>query len=412
MRALALLAGVLALHSSVDGQASEGGPRGDVIAVKAGRVITVSGEEIKDGVILIEDGKITKVGAGLEIPAGAQIIDASAQVVMPGIVDGSTDLGVEGSSNEETDEIVPHVRILDSLNLRQPALQRALQGGVTTAYVGPGNRSVIGGLGSVVKTSGRSLQEAVVREDVALKAAMGSGPSWGNFPPRGMPPTSFYARRPTTRMGVVWEFRKAFFEARAYKEEAPARKDPAREVLVKALERKVPVRVAASRAGDIETAVRLADEFGLAISIEEAQEAYRHAELLAKKRVAVFLRPTYQTSTLYGAEGSEVRFTTFTALLAAGVPTALLAQTGVEGEGALAMAAFAVKYGATRAQALRAITLTPAELLGVAERVGSLEAGKDADLLFLSGDPLDVTSRIERVMVGGKVAAGRKIVEH
>ncbi len=385
---------------------------GDVIAVKAGRIITVSGEDIKDGVLLIEDGKITKIGAGLEIPAGATVVDATKQVVMPGLVDGASYVAVEGSANEECEEIIPNVRILDSLAPGHASLQRAVQMGVTTAYVGPGNLSVIGGLGSVVKTHGKQLSHMVVREDVALKAAMGSSPSWGNFPPRGGPPSNFFARRPTTRMGVVWEFRKAFFDAKAYREEAPAKKDAGKEVLLKAIDRKLPLRVTASRSGDIETAVRLADEFGLTITIDEAQEAYAHAPMLAKKGIAVLLRPDFQTARIYGAEGTEIRFTSLATLLAAGVKTALLAQGMDEGESHLAMAAFAVKYGATRAQALRAITLTPAEILGVAERVGSIDAGKDADLIFLSGDPLDVTTRIERVMIGGKVAAGRKLSDY
>lgn len=387
-------------------------PKGDVVAVKAGRIVTVSGEDILGGVILIEDGKITKVGKDVVIPEGATVIDATKHVIMPGIVDANSGAGVAGTSNEESGEILPHVRILDSFDARSPALQRAVAGGVTTAYVGPGNLGVIGGLGSIVKTSGGSLAQMIVREDMALKAAMGSAPSAGNFPPRGGPPSSFYARRPTTRMGVVWEFRRAFIDAKKYRDEAPARKDPGCEVLLKALDRKLPLRVAASRSGDIETAVQLAEEFGLTLCIEEAQESYANAELLAKKQIPVLLRPHYQTFSLTASEGSEARFTTFATLCAAGVRTALLSRGDDEGETHLAMATFAVKYGASRAQALRAITLTPAEILGVAERVGSIETGKDADLLFLTGDPLDPTTRVERVLIGGKVVAGKKLASY
>jgi imidazolonepropionase-like amidohydrolase len=146
--------------------------------------------------------------------------------------------------------------------------------------------------------------------------------------------------------------------------------------------------------------------------LEEADEAYVLAAQLAKRDIPVLMRPSYLTRTMYSRDGSEERFTAFSALLAAGVKTALLPVGAAESEGLLATAAFAMKYGATREQALRAITLTPAEFLGVADRVGSIAEGRDADLLMLTGDPLDVTTRIERVLVNGKVVVGKKLSEY
>jgi imidazolonepropionase-like amidohydrolase len=382
----------------------------DTIVVKAKRIITVSGPEVENGAILIVDGRIRKVGKDVETPQGATVVEAA--VVMPGLVHGASAYGLRGRGNEEAREITPETRVLDDIYAKSGDFKRAVQAGVTSCLVGPGDRNVIGGLGSVLKTSGSSLTDMVVREDVCLKAVMGAAPSRGNYPPRGMPPANFYARRPTTRMGVVWEFRKAFFDAQKHREDGGAKKSPAMDVLLRAVDKKLPLRMQASRSTDIETAVRLAEEFGLKFALEEGDEAWRCAELLAKADIPVFYRPSFQTRWIYGAEGSEVRFSAFSALLKAGVRTALLPVGEGESEGLLATAAFAVKYGAARDQALRAVTLTPAEILGVAERVGSLDAGKDADLLFLSGDPLDVTTRIERVLIGGKVAFGKNLSEY
>jgi imidazolonepropionase-like amidohydrolase len=223
-----------------------------------------------------------------------------------------------------------------------------------------------------------------------------------------MPPLDFYARRPTTRMGVTWEFRKAFLDAAKAAADRPAKPGPGVEVLARALGRKLPVRIAATRSFDIESALRLADEFNLQIVFEEAEEAYRYTDILAKRKVPVALRPTFQPGRVWASDGSELRYGTFAALASAGVPTALLTGGSGEDESLLAMAAFAVRYGATREQALRAVTLTPAELLGVADRVGSIEKGKDADFTVLTGDPLDVTSRVERVVVNGRTAFERK----
>ena len=383
-------------------------PLAEVTAYKAARIITGAGTQIADGVLLVENGKITAVGAGLKIPDGAKVVDLGSATVIPGLVDANLVLWLDGPENEEAREVTPDFRVTDGLNPKARDLQRAVQTGVTTAFVAPGNRNVIGGLAAVLKTSGPALKDMIVRDEAALKATVGSGPSSGNYPPRGMPPMDFYARRPTTRMGVTWEFRRAFIDAAKYASERPAKPDPAREVLARALDRKLPVRIAASRAFDIESALRLADEFKLAVTFEEAEESYRYVDELAKRKTPVALRPTFQSGRVWASDGSELRYGTFAALAKAGVPTALLTGGSGEDESLLAMAAFAVRYGATHEQALRAITLTPAEMLGVADRVGTLEKGKDADFAVLTGDPLDLTSRVERVVVNGRTAYERK----
>lgn len=382
---------------------------GDVIALTNARILTGAGTEIERGTILIENGKIRDVGEKVEIPAGAVRIDLQGKTVIPGLIDAGCSLGVAGSLNEDGDEVAPQVRILDSLDPRSPDLIRARRSGVTTALVSPGNRGVIGGVSSLVKTAGSSRAAMIVREEAALKASIGPAPSVGNFSPRGTPAT-FFARRPTTRMGVAWEFRKAFFDARSYGEQH-VEVDAGKEVLLRALTKRLPVRIAATRATDLETAMQIADELQLSISFEEAQEAYKRADALAQRKIPVLLRPSLSAPLGGNPEAGELRLDAYSLLLKAGVKTALLPISESRPEGLLASVAFAVRFGATRAEALRGVTLTPAEILGVADRMGSLAAGKDADLVVLSGAPEEIASRVESVMINGRWVSGERIAK-
>jgi imidazolonepropionase-like amidohydrolase len=369
----------------------------DVIVLTNAKILTVSGAEAK--VLVIAGGKIQELAG--EPPAGGKVVDLKGKVIIPGLVDAGCTLGISGPTNEEGDEVAPQVRIVDSLDPRSPDLIRARQSGVTAAFLSPGNRGVIGGLASVVKTAGESRAAMIVREEAAMKAAIGPGPYQGNFPPRGTPAT-FFARRPTTRMGVAWEFRKAFFDARRYAEQRHEG-DAGKELLLQALAGKLPVRIAATRLTDVETALNAAEELGLAIAFEEAQEAWKRADLLAKKKIPVLLRPSMLGAPPYTmGEPVEVRLDAFSILSKAGVKTALLST----GNQLLSSVAFAVRHGAAPADALRAVTLTPAEILGVEQRMGSLDKGKDADLVVLSGEPHDVTTRVEKVMIGGRWVYG------
>ena len=365
----------------------------EILILTNARIVCVTGETIDHGFMIIRDGKISELGGGTT-PTKGRVLDLAGKVVIPGLINGASSLGVVGTTNEDGEEVAPQVRILDSFDPHSGELSRARQSGVTAAFIEPGNRGVIGGVASVVKTAGASRSAMIVRDEAAIKAAMGLAPAQGNFAPRGTAAT-FFTRRPTTRMGVVWEFRKAFFDARKAQ-------DPA--VMVKALGGTLGVRIAASRVTDIETALQTAEELHLQISLEEAQEAYKRVPLLASKKIAVFLRPAPPPAS---SEPEEFRPDTFTRLVRAGVATALLAPHD-KPEALLATVAFAVRDGATPAEALRAVTATPAELLGVAERIGSIEIGKDADLVVLSGAPHEVTTRVEKVMIDGRWVYGEK----
>jgi imidazolonepropionase-like amidohydrolase len=379
-----------------------GAVQDEQIVLTNARILSVSGEPIAKGAVIVSGGKIVAVVDNTAFPE-AKVLDLSGKVIIPGLIDAGCTLGIAGPANEDGEEVAPQVRIVDSLDPRSPDLARARQNGVTAAFVEPGNRGVIGGVASVVRTAGTSRAAMVVRESAAIKAAIGPTPAQGNFSPRGSAPT-FFARRPTTRMGVAWEFRKAFFDAGRRPGD-----DPGKAVLVQALAGRIPVRIAASRQTDLETAMQIAEELGLTICFEEAQEAYKHAELLAKKNIPVLLRPSVNgTAPMFFGEQNEVRLDTFSLLVRAGVRTALLSTGDPRSEGLLPAVSFAVRHGATPAEALRAVTRTPAEILGVADRMGSLEKGKDANLVVLSGEPHDVTSRVERVMIDGRWVFGEK----
>ncbi len=359
------------------------------ILLKDARVVTAAGPDRAKASVLVSGGRIVKVADAIEAPAKTRVIDLAGKVLMPGLVDAGGRLALEDSPNEEGSEVTPEVSALDALEPGAPALRRAALCGVTTAYAGPGNRNVIGGTGAVLRTAGpERLRPLRARAD--LKTALGSEPSSGNYSPRGAP-ASFYARRPTTRMGVVWEFRKAFADARDGLQEGPEAA-----ILADARAGKLTVRIAASRATDLETALALAKEFGLSILLEDGQEAWKLAGVLATNKIPLVLRP------VFGVGAPDGRPDALLLLRAAGVDVALAAPTSAP-ESLLEAAIFAVRHGASREDALRAVTAVPARLLGVADRVGSIQEGRDADLVVYSGDPLDARSTVEFVMAGGRI---------
>ncbi len=383
-------------------------PRGGTTLFKAARIIVAPGQEIEGGGILVTDGKIVAIGRDLPVPEGAAVVDLGRGVVFPGLVDANLLLSVDPVALEDSREVTPEWKIADGLAPGSRDLRRALLSGVTVAFVGPGNQNVIGGLAAVVKTAGDEPAERFLDPEAALKASFQSASYVNNYPPRGMAPVNQYARRPTTRMGVSWEFRKAFLDAKAHAADRSAARNEGLEILGRALGKSLGVRIAASRAMDLEAAGRLVEEFGLKVVFEEAEESFKELELLKRLGASVALRPVFRPHVASSQDGSEIRYGTFSALAGAGIPTALLSGGNGAGESLLHVAAFAVKYGATREQALAAVTIVPARILGVDRRVGTLEKGKDADFIVLSGDPLDPTSKLLGVYVDGRDRTGRK----
>jgi len=377
--------------------------RAEVTAVKAGRILTISGEPITDGVILIEDGKIVEIGTGIEIPEDAVVIDAGKSVVMPGLVDASAAAPVRGDLNEQSSEITPTFRISDALDPQSKALKRVVQTGVTTLFVSPGRQNVIGGLGVVVKPAGKIPQQMIVKDEAALRIVMDLDSTQGNRIPRREPAINFYYRRPGIRMAIIWMLRKSFFDAQQ-QADSEQTEDPNMAILSATLKDEIPIHVNARRAIVIRAALKVADEYGLKLILQEFTEGYKVAGQLAEGKIPVVLGPFYYYPGNMGQyrEGRKVNWNNAGILAEAGVKVALSSGGQSGAIDILTAATFAVRHGMDRDEALKAITITPAEILGVADRVGSLEKGKDADIVVLSGDPLNVTTCIEKVILNGK----------
>ncbi len=397
-----------------------------MIAIRGGTVLTPT-ETVEGGVVLIEDGKIAGVGAGLEIPADAEVIDATGQVVMPGMIDAHCHTGVfndgvgwaHSDGNEMTDPITPHLRAIDAIHPEDIAFKDLREAGVTTINTGPGSGNLIGGQTAVIKTAGRTVEEMLVAFPVGMKMALGENPKrvYGE-----------QKKTPSTRMGNAGKLREWLTKAQGYLEKSarhetkvadfhagaegaaepePFEIDLKLDALAQVIRREIPAHIHAHRADDIMTAVRIAEEFELDLVLIHATEGYKVADILAKKMIPCIPGPI-----LFSRAKVELREMTpknAGALANAGVKVAIQTDQMSAVRYLRLDAAIAVNEGMTDEDALRAITLTPAEILGIDDRVGSLEPGKDADILILSAHPLDVAhGRVQRVLIDGQTVFVRE----
>ncbi len=385
-----------------------------MLAIKGGKIYTITKGVIEKGTILIDDGKIVKVGKNVKVPEGAEVIDAEGKVVMPGLVEAHCHIGIweetigwAGSDgNEMTDPATPHMRALDAIkaNADEGGLEAALKSGVTTAQILPGSANVIGGTGVVVKTAPK-----VVTDDMVILNPSGMKIAFGENPRRVYGVEQ--KKMPSTRMGVAGVLRDWLQKTKNYMEKKEKFKDqpeklPEVDVRLEALEPvlrgEIPLRAHAHRADDVATAVRVAEEFGLKMSWEHATEGHRIAKWIAEKGVPAVWGPSLTARGKW--EMRELSFETPKALYEAGVKFAI--QTDAVGSTIAFLpicAGMAVKHGLPYEEALKAITITPAEILGVGDRVGSIEEGKDADLRILDGEPLELRSKVEMVIIDGEV---------
>jgi len=389
--------------------------------IRGGRVVPVSGPAIEDGAVLVEDGKITAVGRAGELatPQGAEVVDAAGGWILPGLVESLASIGLgdpygPSESDEVSSPVTAGLRILDGLDPFDKRFARAARAGITALMIAPGRANVIGAKTVVVKPRGATAEEMVLLEPAGVKLTLGEGPK-DTFGAKG--------RLPGTRMGSAYVVRKALLEASdhvrkraAYAAAVAAAKGkkgaeppppPPRnldlEPLAELLEGKLTAFVECHRADDIQTALRLVDEFGFKAVLVGATEAYKSAGEIAKRRIPVVVGAMGVGSKRI--ETKDVSLSNAAKLVEAGVKTAIAAEDalglGAQEELALA-AALAVKGGLDREAALRAVTLTAAEILGVAARVGSLEPGKDADIVVFDGDPFSYRTRVVRVFIDGR----------
>ena len=383
-------------------------PAAPDLAVRAGRLLPVAGPEIADGVVLIEAGKIVEVGpaAGVRIPAGVEVHRAA--VVTPGLVDVHTVVGLAGIYNSErgqvqdqdqletSDPLQPELRALDAYDPVERLVDWVRSLGVTTVHSGHGPGAVISGQTLIAKTRGERVEQAVLVPVAAVAATLGTAVS-ANY------------ESPGTRAKTVAALRETLVAARDYKRDRSGDKPPDRdlgkEILARVLDGEVALMITAHSAADIATALRLREEFGVRLWLDGAAEAYRMIEPIRAAGVPVLLHATMIRA---GGDARNTAFDTAARLAAAGIPFAI--QSGYEGyvpkaRVVLYEAQAAVRYGLDDAAALNAVTLAPARILGIDRRVGSIERGKDADLVLFDGDPFEYTSHVCKVIIEGEIVS-------
>lgn len=379
-------------------------------AIVGGYVVPVDGEPIDGGTVLIEDGKILAVGteADVDVPDNAELVDAAGSWVLPGFVDAHVHLGVhedgEGWSGNDTNEMTDpngaRFRALDGIDPFDVGFDDALSGGVTSVVVKPGSGNPIGGRTIGVKTWGRTVLDMVFAERVSVKSALGENPK------------RVYGERkqtPATRLGVAAIIREAFTKARNYAAQRDHARDEGKpfdtdltlETLADVLDGNLYWDQHTHRADDIVTAIRLAEEFGYKLVVNHGTEGHLIADLLAAKDIPVILGPLFTTRSKVELRNRTLRSAGI--LARAGVRLAITTDHPVVPINFLVyQAALAVKDGLEPDAAIRALTVNPAAMLGLQDKVGALKPGLDADVVIWSGDPLDVMNRALRVFVRGR----------
>jgi imidazolonepropionase-like amidohydrolase len=382
------------------------------IAITGGHVVPIESDPIESGTVLLVDGKIAAVeGPDFKPPPGTDVVDATGKWVLPGLIDAHAHLGVyeEGEgwagtdTNELTGPVQAQVRALDAINPAEEGFRDAIAGGVLAVNINPGSGNPIGGQTVAIRCWGRTVDEMVLREPAGLKSALGENPK------------RVYGDRketPATRLGTAAVIRSAFVEASNYlakqesgnqssEREGVTPRDLKLEALGRVLRREIPWRQHCHRADDIATAMRIAAEFGYELVIDHGTEAYLLADKIAAAGIPVVIGPLFTARSKVELRNRSLANPG--RLAAAGVTIAITTDHPVVPIHFLIhQVTLAVKEGLDRETALRSVTINPARIIGVADRLGSLTVGKDADLVIWSGDPLDVMSRAEVVLIGGR----------
>ena len=378
-------------------------------AIVGGRVVTIEGGVIERGTVVFRDGVITAVGGPrTSLPARTSVLDATGKWVLPGLIDAHTHLGVHEEadgwagqdSNELTDPVTAHVRAIDAINPADLGFRDAIAGGVLAVNVNPGSGNPIGGLTVALRCYGRVVDEMVLRQPSGCKSALGENPK------------RVYEEKkqaPSTRLGTAAIIREAFTKARDYEaartatdsEAKPPDVDLKMESLAMVLRGEIPWRQHCHRADDIATAMRIADEFGYQLVIDHGTEAHLVADRLAARNIPVIIGPLFTSRSKVELRHRSLRNPG--RLAAAGVTIALTTDHPVVPIHFLVHeATLAVKEGLDPHVALESLTINPARILGIDDRLGSITSGKAADLCIWSGDPLDVMQRVERAFINGR----------
>jgi imidazolonepropionase-like amidohydrolase len=377
----------------------------------------MAGREYNNGYVAAVEGKITALGDDaselkkLEAECD-EVIDAKGNYVVPGFVDAHCHVGMcedsvgfEGDDgNEMTDPVTPHLRAIDAIYHADRAFQEALEGGVTTVVTGPGSANVIGGQFAALKTFGRRVEDMLIREPVAMKVAFGENPK-----------SVYHEKRqsPMTRMATAAILRESLMKAKEYQQmlddyERDSENydkpdfDMKLEALLKVLKGEIPLKAHAHRADDILTAIRIAKEFGVRITIEHCTEGHLITDILREENINVITGPFLTDRSKIELKNQSIKAPGI--ISKAGIKTAIMTDHPCTPVQYLPLcAAVAVKEGMDEDEALKAITINAAEITGIADRVGSLETGKDADMIIMDGYPLELKSRVLYTIINGQV---------
>lgn len=388
-----------------------------MLYIIGGKILTMAGEIWEKGYICIENGKIRELGpmkdgAPFPLPeGGAEVINALGLLVMPGLIEAHCHMGIteekkgmEGDDcNETVEPVTPYLRAIDAINPMDAAFDDAVRAGITSAMIGPGSANVVGGTFAFVKTCGRCIDDLIVCAPAAMKIAFGENPKV-NYSGQG--------KSPATRMAIAAMLREELFKARRYYDKKCAgmkreEEDFRYECWIPVFEKKIPLKAHVHRADDIQTAIRIAKEFGLDMTLDHCSEGHLIAEQVKKSGFPAIIGP--DLSSRSKIEVQNMAFKTIGVLNQAGVKTAITTDHPVSQIQTLPICAgLAVKSGLDEMEALKAITIYPAQICRTDHRVGSLEAGKDADIAIFDDLPLKVSSKTMCTIIDGQIVYSDK----
>ena len=377
-----------------------------MLCIRGGLLYTMEQREPYVGDILIDEGKIVAIGPDLTIPEGTEIYDASGKNVYPGFVEAHGHIGLDGYGigfegtdfNEMNDIVACQLRAIDGIEPMDPAFQMAADAGVTCVCTGPGSANVLGGTFTAIKTIGKRVDRMIVKKEVAMKCAFGENPK-----------RCYQNKGNSCRLSTAAKLREMLFKAKEYlaKKEAAGddlSKQPAfdmkMEALIPVLKREIPLKAHAHQANDMFTALRIAKEFGLRITLEHCTEGHLVVDELVKENVPLAVGPSLSDATKFELRNRS--FTTPGILARAGCQVSIITDSPWVPQQYLPLCAgLAVKSGMDPYDALKAITINPAKHIGIEDRVGSLAVGKDGDVVIAAGDPLESSTVIEATFIEG-----------
>lgn len=379
-----------------------------MLLIKNGYIKPMVGDDIENGCVLIgDDGKIAGVGKNLTADENIVVIDAGGRLVTPGCVEAHCHIGVHNTAvgwegndtNESSDPITPQMRAIDGINPMDESFHNAVRNGVTTACTGPGSANVVGGSFVALKLVGKRVDNMIVKYPLAMKCAFGENPK------------RFYGQKgskaPVTRMAVAAMLRELLFKSKRYLAAKEQGQEPSfdmkLEAMIPVLKKEIPLKAHAHCAEDILTAIRIAKEFDVNLTLDHCTDGALIADELAKEGYPAFVGPSFGGKSKI--ELANKCFTTPALLHQAGVPISIITDSPVTPIQHLPMCAgFAVSAGLPYEEGWRAITINPARQTGIADRVGSLEIGKDGDVVIWNADPLmQIGVEAYMTVVDGKI---------